>query len=307
MDRSHSAGPASPPLQLQAGLRVDVPTAADIQAISQALLLLVRASETITNETADRQPPAGSIASELWQGAEPQFAIDGFLLMQYANMSAFDHVRGFVALLRTPTVRSTALATVARGALESLARTWHLLQRPESEQFLHTVLSFLRSDLRYSELLEEPIWNRNGDPVDAAEQRRFYLAELTRLGLPAPSKIDLSDLVAGLLDAATGEDDGRLRYSALSSIAHGQRIGINTFVATNETGLIVGLRAPRNVVADMVGQLVATLHETTADLCRFFGDQPRHIDLLRASSQRAAAALDPLSEAIWPSKDKATQ
>ncbi|MGX5695720.1 hypothetical protein ACWKWP_05925 [Agromyces soli] len=272
----------------------------DVQSISRAVLLLVTTTEKITFETANNPPPTGSPANALWRGSEGGYAIDGFITMQYANMSAMDHARGFVSLIRTPTVRSTALATVARGALESLARTWHLLARESNSDFVYRVISLLRSDLRYSELLDEPIRTRDGDPVDPVARREFYSAELERLGLPSPARIELAGMVSAMLDAEMGKSDGRMRYSALSSIAHAHRLGINTFITTGNDGNITGLAAPRPVVMDMVGQLVAATFGTTQSFVAFYGDQTRHVELLETAMQRALRILVPIMNSIGP-------
>jgi hypothetical protein len=272
----------------------------DVQSLSRAMLLLATTADKVTFETANNPPPSGSPAYDLWRGPETGYAIDGFITMQFANMSAMDHARGFVSLIRTPTVRSTALATVARGALESLARTWHLLARESDSDFTYRVISLLRSDLRYSELLDEPIRTRDGDPVDPAAKREFYSQELKRLNMPAPPRIDLAGMVSAMLDAEMGNSEGRERYSALSAIAHAHRLGINTFITTGNDGDITGLAAPRPVVMDMVGQLVAATIGTTQAFVAFYGNQTRHVELLETAMQRALRILVPIVDSVWP-------
>lgn len=275
-------------------------TKSDAHSASGALLQLAVALDKITFETADNPPPEGSAGLTLFNHAERGYAIDGFLTMQYANLSAIDHIRCFVTLVRTSTGRSTGLATVTRGALESLARTWHLLARRSEQDFIYRVISLLRSDLRYSEILQEPIRTRDGDPVDPATKRAFYASELNRLGLPAAAKTDLARMVAAMLDAEMATGEGRARYSALSSIAHAHRTGINTFITTSSDGQVSGLAAPRPVVMDMVGQLVAGTYGTARAFVTFYGDQTRHGELLETAMQRALRSLEPVIESIWP-------
>jgi hypothetical protein len=222
--------------------------------------------------------------------------------MQYANMSAMDHLRAFVALIRTPTVRSTSLATVTRGALESLARTWHLLARADDNDYVYRVISLLRSDLRHSELLQEPVRTRDGDPVDPAEKRAFFADELKRLGLLAPAKVDLAQMVARMLDSEMGQGDGRMRYSTLSSIAHAHRLGINTFVTTSDEGEITGLAAPRPVVMNMVGELTAATYGTMRKFVTFYGEQTRHVELVETAMQRSIRILMPIMDGIFANK-----
>jgi hypothetical protein len=97
-----------------------------------------------------------------------------------------------------------------------------------------------------------------------------------------------------------GPGDGLIRYSALSSVAHGHRLGINTFVTTTTTGEIAGLAAPRPVVVDIAGQLLAATYGTTRAFTAFYGDQTRHTELLETAMQRALRALSPIVGSIWP-------
>ncbi|WP_424467448.1 hypothetical protein [Pseudoclavibacter helvolus] len=275
----------------------------DSARVTKALLLLVRALELITFETASDPPPQGSTADRLWRSAERGYALDGFITMQYANMSALDHVRGFVALVRTPTVRSTALATVARGAHESLARTWHLLSHSSDEDFMYRTLCFLRSDLRYSELLNGTVHTRDGDPVDPAAKRAFYAAELTRLQLPPQVRTDISVMVAAMLDAEFGDDGGREYYSDLSSIAHAHRPGLNTFVTTDDEGKISGLSAPRAVVVELAVHLIGVIHGVGRQFIAFYGNQIRHVEHMETAVRRALRTVGPVAESVWPSTD----
>ena len=286
-----SAPGASGPAELVGG---------DVPSISRALLLLTTTVEKITFETANNPPPAGSAAYLLWRGPEVGYAIDGFITMQYSNMSAMDHARGFVSLIRAPTVRSTALATVARGSLESLARTWHLLARETESDFIYRTISLLRADLRYAELLGEPLRTRDGDAVDPAAKRRFYADELERLQLPSPARVDLGGMVSAMLDAEMDKSDGRMRYSALSSIAHAHRLGINQFITTGSSGDINGMAAPRPVVMDIVGTLTAATYGTAQAFVAFYGNQTRHVELLEKAMQRAVQTLGPIMDGIWP-------
>ncbi|TFD09059.1 MULTISPECIES: hypothetical protein [unclassified Cryobacterium] len=272
----------------------------DVQSISRALLLLTTTAEKITVETANNAPPAGSAAHLLWRGSEAGHAIDGLITMQYANMSAMDHARGFVSLIRTPTVRSTALATVARGSLESLARTWHLLARDSESDFIYRTISLLRSDLRFAELLGEPIRTRDGDTVDPAANRRFYADELKRLQLPSPARVALAEMVAAMLNAAMDKSDGRMQYSALSSIAHAHRLGINQFITTGSNGDVNGMAAPRPVVMQIVGTLTAATYGTVQAFVAFYGNQTRHVELLEKAMRRAVQTLNPIMDGIWP-------
>lgn len=192
----------------------------------------------------------------------PNHIMDAYLLMQYANLSGSDHVRAFVALIRASTVRSTALATVTRGALESFARTWYLLGHSGEMDLVHRSLSVLYSDLRYPARYNETVLTRDGDPIDASARRAFYLEELARLGLSSPATIEIGQAVGGMLDAEFDDGAGKLRYSTLSSVAHGHRLGVNAFIVTDETGGVAALVAPRDIVIEFAVELMAAMSAT---------------------------------------------
>ncbi|MBF4586443.1 hypothetical protein [Curtobacterium sp. VKM Ac-2887] len=222
------------------------------------------------------------------------------ITMQFANLSTFDHVRAFVALIRTPTVRSTALATVARGAHESLARTWYLLDGSDEDDFLHRAISLLRSDLRIPENRNEPLRTRNGDAVSPAEKRQELADELKRFGLPVPAKIELTALVATMLDKSFEDREGRDQYSALSAVAHGHRHGLNNFIVTDAGGEVAGLAAPRAAVVHFAATLMGAMHAIAWRFIAFYGKQPRHTELLGTAWQRAYRSMEPVTSSIWP-------
>lgn len=267
----------------------------DIQVISQSLIGMVSVGEKITFECMDNEPPAGSEASEMFytfdRTSAQSYVMDAFLLMQHANLSGFDNVRALVALIRTKPPRSTSLAAVTRAALEAFSRTWLLLSASGPEELIHRHLSLLYSDLRHPALNNTPMASLDGDPFDPVERRFFYAAELERLGLPAPLKIELSRLTADLLDAEFEDGKGARRYSDLSAIAHGQRLGTNTFVIRDDTGGIGGLVAPREVVEIFATESLASISAATEAFIRVFGNQVRHMELFSAASDRAAVAM----------------
>lgn len=277
-------------------------SADDVQRISRTLLLLVAKFEQITFETADSAPPPESDAFRLWRGRSPENAHDAMITMQFANLSAFDHVRAFVALIRTPTVRSTALATVARGAHESLARTWYLLDGSDDDDFLYRAISLLRSDLRIPENRNEPLRTRNGDVVIPTKKRQELSNELKRFGLPAPAKIELTALVTTMLDEAFEDGNGRDEYSTLSAVAHGHRHGLNNFVITAAGGEVAGLAAPRAAVVHFAAMLMGALHSVAWRFIAFYGPQARHADLFRTAWHRAYGSLEPVAASIWSNK-----
>jgi hypothetical protein len=257
---------------------------------------MVSIGEKVTFECLDNPPPSGSSA-RTWFDDESSHAhiMDACLLMQYANLSGFDHVRALVALIRTPTVRSTSLVTVTRGAIESFARSFYLLGAADALELMHRQLSLLYSDLRYPAHFGETIKTRDGDPLDPTQKRAFYLSELSRLRLPSPAPIEIGRAVAELLDSEFDDGQGKLRYSAMSAVAHSHRLAVNEFVVTNDTGGVSGLVAPRDVVMELAVESLAAMSGTMDAFVRRFGSQSRHVELVRDATNRLAECLSILN------------
>ena len=276
-------------------------TANDIRLFTSALIVMASVGEKITYECMDKEPPRESEVSQMFYTFDSEspsgHIMDAFLLIQHANLTGFDHVRSLVALMRTTPPRSTALATVTRGALEAFSRTWFLLRASGPGELSHRQLSLLYSDLRHPASLRIPIATLDGDPIDPVERRASFAAELTRLGLPAPLKIELSRLVADLLDSEFKDASGARRYSDLSAIAHGQRLGTNTFVVRDDIGGIGGFAAPREVVVEFAVQAFASMSATMGAFIRVFGNDARHVARLETATHRAAVALSEFDKA----------
>jgi len=267
----------------------------DLQLITRALIGMVSIGEKVTFECLDNMPPSGSRA-QVGFDSNPEL-MDAFLLMQYANLTGFDHVRAFIALLRTPTMRSTALATVTRGALEALARSYFLLSSSDTRTLLYRQLSMLHSDLKYPARFGEMIQTKDGDVLDPRAKRQHYVKELARLGLPAAVSIELAQAVATMLDAEFKDGQGLMSYSALSAVAHGHRLGVNTYVVRDEAGGVGSLAAPRDSVVLFAVQLMAAMSATMDSFVEMFGSVPRQVDLVRVATSRAAKCLSALESA----------
>jgi hypothetical protein len=272
---------------------------ADIQTITSALLGLTIVSETITAECFKSEPPSDSYASGVFysydQDSGEKHVLDAFLYVQYSNLNGFDHVRALVALLRANQVRTTALATLTRSALEAFSRSWFLLSTEWPGTLTHRLISLLHAELKYPELYELVLHTNDGDPVDPKEKRIYYRNELKRLGLPAAVKIEFSQLVADLLNHHLDGESGLERYSDLSAIAHGLRLGVNSFVARNDEGAIERLIAPRDLVMNWATEIVVSMSAPMDALIEAFGEDTRHQELFRTAKLRAVAAIESIS------------
>ena len=157
------------------------------------------------------------------------------------------------------------------------------------------MISLLYAELKYPELYEFTLHTNDGDAVDPKERRSCYQNELRRLGLQPAKKIEFSQLVADLLNHQLGDGSGLERYSDLSAIAHGSRLGVNSFVARNDKGAIEGLVARRDIVMNFTTEIVVSMSAPMDALITAFGDNARHRELFRAAKLRAVASIEAIS------------
>lgn len=271
-------------------------SAEDGRDVSSGLLQLVTVGEKIAFECLNEPPPAGSPASIMFrgrveEGPGPDLVMEAFLLMQYASLSGFDHVRAFSALCRSAS-RATALATLVRGALEAFARTWFISQATDDRDLCLRHLSLLYSDLRYPANLDEELFTRDGDRVDPRAKRAHYFAELARIGYSAPIRTDSSQIVTSMLESEIGDGLGLRKYSVLSSVAHAHRSGLNAFVITDpESGGVAGLQTSVDLVGDLAVHAMAGMVASTEGFVKLFGSDARQVDLVDEATRRAALRL----------------
>jgi len=245
-------------------------------------------------------PRAGSPLSRLFNEATLQDArkhvVDATLVAEYALLSACDHARAFATLLRVSRRPATSVVTLTRAALESLARARWLARDEDLNALVHRTLSLLYGDLRYPAYFGEQMLTRNGLPLDPAAQRALYRSELARLGLQEPAKVEISKLVADLIDADIKHQDGPRLYSILSSVAHAHRAGINAFVQIEPGTDHFAMEAPLPTITEFVLQVAVTLLSTTEAVLSWYGAVPAELDRVHGAMARVAARLDLLPE-----------
>ncbi|WEG09480.1 hypothetical protein PU630_02625 [Microbacterium horticulturae] len=274
-------------------------------------LALVRLSSVlldaaVTTEKAVRHinvtaPTRGSALNEMFEEAGRLEArphlIDATLQVEYALLSACDHARAFATLLRASQRPGTAIVTLTRATLESVARArWLANDSSDLGTLVHRTLSLLHGDLRYPENLREQLTTREGLSVDPAEKRAHYRAELTRLGLPSPMKVDTTALVTEIATADLPHQSGSQLYSILSSVAHAHRSGINAFITTVTESGVLNLEARLPIVTELAMQVAVTLLNTAEASLRWYGAARGEHDRVDSAKARVAVHLNGLPD-----------
>ncbi|MFF3027740.1 hypothetical protein [Microbacterium sp. NPDC057944] len=272
-----------------------IPSRREAQLISRALLSVARALEETIGDCMSASPPEQSQASVWFRSRDPsdvaKHVMQGFLAVEFATLSAADHLRGLNVLVRSVPPLTTSAVTLARGALESTAKAWYFTTAPNVTEFLLRYLSSRHAEYRYPMHFNESLLSLGGEEVDPTEGAAETLRELSRLGFARPEKVDISSRVAALLDAADGSEGGRKNYSGLSSVAHAEHIGLANFYSFDREANRGKLTLRRELILELVSVLVLAAIQHLAELCRVFGDQAPHIARLEATSERAMGAV----------------
>lgn len=251
---------------------------------------------SLPNEsTLDSSEP--SAATQLYVAAEQrnggQHVLEAGRLAERSLLSACDHARAFGLLIRAEKRPATALITVARGGLEAAARSLWLTDTVDIETHLHRIISMLNADLRYDVGVADALESRTtGKLVDAAERRNYYSSELTRMGLPASKKPELSAMVQNLVAETSQPFDEKRLYSVYSGIAHGQLGGLNAFLVAAEGTTAPRLKAPFPVITAASLQLITAIRITADQYITWLGGpgakRPRLIDAMNRVAHNAA-------------------
>nr|WP_314841477.1 hypothetical protein [uncultured Microbacterium sp.] len=268
---------------------------ADKQNISQVLVGLAKAATRIVDECQLSKPPEGSSAHAWFSSLDPPgmfpHVMQGFLHVEFAMLSGADHLRALNTLVRADPLLTTSTATVMRGGLEAFAKSWYFNTSAGVEEFVFRYLSSRYSEYRYPRLFKESLRTYDGRVVNPEIEAAEALAELERIGLGRPERVDISGRVAALVNAAHGQDHGRKDYSGLSSVAHAEHVGLGNFLTFDPSSGRATLAHRRDLLMDMLASLCLSVLECLEALVRVFGSQPGPVALLDQNSERSLAAL----------------
>lgn len=204
--------------------------------LSGALLDLSAAASRVANLCIGQRPPDGTPAGLLlaaaldgpdWTTSSVRRAHEGLLS---ADLAGIDHLRAMAALLRSPVATSVSVATVTRGAAEAFSRVHWMLTASSAAMLVLRHLSLVLSDIQYAGRLQPDVPLRTGVGGSlAVEQYKQQLqSRLKAYGHDKPAPVGRTALAAAVLDDAV--HDGRVKYSQLSSVAHGESIAVNAFI-----------------------------------------------------------------------------
>jgi len=176
--------------------------------------------------------------------------------------------------------------TLARGALEAYARAHYLLRSADVGELMVRHVALVLAELRYS--AHGTYATRDGRAFDPAAYQQAMRGMLEDLGLPPAKPASMTELTAALLEDTAPGSEGRLRYSQLSSAAHGETIGVQIFIPTEGAAFAL----PRVLVQEAAHAIVACSITVGNEIVAYFGaDLPTRERWASARSAAASAML----------------
>jgi hypothetical protein len=152
----------------------------------------------------------------------------------FATLAGIDHARLFARSLLLEDA-SFALATLARGAVEAYARAWWFIEPDEDTELVVRWLSGLADELKvFARLRPGAVLHElRGRDSTADEELKRVLDDIERLtGTRKPRAVSYTSMASALADQ--WKANGRIVYSDLSGVAHGESLGLHSFVAADD-------------------------------------------------------------------------
>jgi hypothetical protein len=287
----------------------------DVQRLSGALFDLSNGSERLANAALGHEFPKDSAASKWeldwvnqaggWRGSTAVSA--ALRALFFTELAAFDHMRAFAAGLRGRRPATVALASTARGALEAFARINYVVRVGSARELVKRHGGLELTDLTYLIEMEDEsdspalqFW-ADGAEIGATELKATVERDLKALRIPVKMPPNRSTLTRQLLDTALGRTGGRVRYSTISAVAHGESYAVNAFAVVQKkdidgvAGSSVTFRTPRDFAIDyalFVGASCVAAQEQLIEKC---SPSPAEVDRWVGVKERVISQLHTLA------------
>lgn len=199
-----------------------------------------------------------------------------------ATLSGVDHALAWTVLVEEGST-SVALATVARGALEGLAKSYYLLSAPDTREFVARHISVSLADLKYP-LQYSRFQDFTGTILDNHALPELHRELVARLDLtlvtPTAQEYVRSLLTAGM---RPGEVADFNIYSQLSGAAHAATSALGMY--RDETGATFYL--PTEIATEEAGYLFAGVCVVAEEWLSVFGADETEISGWRSTRRSA--------------------
>lgn len=171
----------------------------------------------------------------------------------FSTLAGIDHARLFARSLLLEDA-AFGLATLARGSTEAYARAWWFIEPQEDLELVTRWLSGLAMELEmFARLRPDAVLHEmRGRDSNAAAERERVLDDLERLtGSRKARTASYTAMASALGDQWNA--NGRVVYSDLSGVAHGESLGLHSFIEADDIDGIY-----RTSISDRSGALYAS-------------------------------------------------
>lgn len=256
-----------------------------------------RAASRLVNVAIGQAPPSGSSASAQldsapdgpsWETNSVRRAHEGLLS---ADLAALDHMRALAALLRSKVSINVTTATVTRGCVEAFSRVHWLLAASSVAELVQRHVSLSLADIYFAGKLQpdEPLRTGAGAALSVADYEQRLRQRLAQYPDTPVLKVSRTRLASDLLDDAVSR--GRVKYSQLSGIAHGDSIMVNAFIDLDSPQMSktreMALHLPRTHAIEFTGYALVACARQHNLIAEQFGIPPADRDRWTAARDRA--------------------
>ncbi|MFL2002237.1 hypothetical protein [Microbacterium sp. A1-JK] len=258
----------------------------DVAVLSSCALGIADAVESLVHAIAESGPglDCRALRDVGWEG-NPENA-EGSTHLESAHKStrtmcraATDHLRAFSYGIRTGQT-TVSNWTLARGAVESFGTAHFMLGTESPAELLGRYVALVLEETKYSR--GQMFAYRYGDLIGVDDYRQGMKDLLSERRIPLPVGASPTAVARTVIDDAAPGSDGRLRYSHLSAVAHGQAPGVHMFMP-NETGAIA---SPRNLALDAAHIQIACAALVGDELVAYFAPEEGAQTLWRTRRDR---------------------
>lgn len=269
----------------------------DVKLMRQIVISLVPDAEALTHLAVGRRARPGSRAEAILSDSLSVPTSTGASHLQSAHLAigfyifaALDHMRSFSMLLpKEGPVMS--LATLTRGAVESFGKAHNLLQAGSASELLRRHLSLGIAELSTSAKHNE-FTLFNGEQINGPAYIDGLKKVLADEGLKA-ERVGVTTLASTVLSDSAPGSPGRIYYSQLSGVAHGETAGVMMFIGDDiEAG--IGFARRRNVMLPYAGMLFGTCRLVLNQVIDHFAVEQEHLDRWIGVLDRAEPWVDEL-------------
>lgn len=216
----------------------------------------------------------------------------------FATLAGIDHARLFARSIVQEDA-AFALATLTRGSVEAYARAWWIIESEDDVELVTRWLSGLADELASFERLrpDRVLHEVRGRNSTAAEELEGVLDDIEQLtGARKPRAVSFTKMASSLADQ--WKANGRIVYSDLSGVAHGESLGIHSFVEADDDASVYRTTLNERSGIAYSGWVLAASGFVGREVLTLIGQNVTLGQACAAAQERAVRTMSRLRERI---------